>query len=69
MRTAVTFLVVLANDVARHLGADVGVHVAIQRRHPLVVQGHVLLDGVRHEHLGIRQLDDQPTRSCILRPR
>ena len=38
-----TFAIVLLNEVPRHLGLDLGVDVAVQRRDPFAVEGDVLL--------------------------
>ena len=51
------FLVVLADDVTRHLGPNLGIHESIRAGHPLAVDGHILPDGTRNQHIGIRQID------------
>ena len=45
-------LVILPEQIALYLRSDVGVHRAVQLRHPFVVDGHVLLHDVGDQDLG-----------------
>ena len=47
-----TFLIVLADDIARNLGMYLSIHISIEGCHPLVVDRHVALDWLRHLHFG-----------------
>src|SRR5262249_10460826 len=51
------FFVVLADDVSGDLQANFGIYITIERRHPLALHSHILLDGRGNNRLGSRQLD------------
>ncbi len=51
----VAFTIVLLDEVSLDLGPDGGVHHAVERPDPLLIDGHVLLDDRHHLDGGRRR--------------
>ena len=52
----VAVLIILFQQVSLHLGRDVGVHRAVELRHPLLKDWNVLLRNLGDQHLGRTRL-------------